>query len=90
MHYESIFASPAPRKVATTDSAVHAPTDAHRAREQGRRVMPFNAFILGQHIPDAHLVMYPDASTGLSRSTPKNFLSTRDAFSTERTTQRSL
>jgi pimeloyl-ACP methyl ester carboxylesterase len=74
MHYESIFASPAPRKVATTDSAVHAPTDAHRAREQGRRVMPFNAFILGQHIPDAHLVMYPDASHGAQSQYAEEFL----------------
>ena len=27
-------------------------------------VMPINAFILAQHLPDAQLVMYPDASHG--------------------------
>ena len=27
-------------------------------------VMPINAFILAQHLPDARLVMYPDASHG--------------------------
>jgi pimeloyl-ACP methyl ester carboxylesterase len=27
-------------------------------------VMPINAFILAQHLPEAQLVMYPDASHG--------------------------
>jgi pimeloyl-ACP methyl ester carboxylesterase len=27
-------------------------------------VIPINAFLLGQHLPDAQLVMYPDASHG--------------------------
>ena len=27
-------------------------------------VTPINAFILAQHLPDAQLVMYPDASHG--------------------------
>ena len=27
-------------------------------------VMPINAFLLAQHLPDAQLVMYPDASHG--------------------------
>ena len=37
-------------------------------------VMPINAFILGQHIPDAHLVMYPDASHGAQSQYAEEFL----------------
>jgi len=37
-------------------------------------VMPINAFLLGQHIPDARLVMYPDASHGAQSQYSDEFL----------------
>lgn len=37
-------------------------------------VMPINAFLLGQHIPDARLVMYPDASHGAQSQYADEFL----------------
>jgi len=40
-------------------------------------VTPINAFILAQHLPNAQLVMYPDASHGRSHSTRGSFWSMR-------------
>lgn len=37
-------------------------------------VIPINAFILSQHIPDAYLVMYPDASHGAQSQYAEDFL----------------
>jgi pimeloyl-ACP methyl ester carboxylesterase len=42
-------------------------------------VVPINAFLLGQHLPDAQLVMYPDASHGAA-STLTSFWSMRAYF----------
>ena len=43
-------------------------------------VMPINAFLLAEHLPNAQLAMYPDASHGLSRSTGRFFTITRGCF----------
>jgi pimeloyl-ACP methyl ester carboxylesterase len=37
-------------------------------------VRPINAFILAQHLPDAQLVMYPDASHGAQSRHARVFL----------------
>ena len=37
-------------------------------------VMPINAFLLAQHLPDAQLVMYPDASHGAQSQHAEVFL----------------
>jgi pimeloyl-ACP methyl ester carboxylesterase len=37
-------------------------------------VRPINAFILAQHLPDAQLVMYPDASHGAQSLHARVFL----------------
>jgi pimeloyl-ACP methyl ester carboxylesterase len=37
-------------------------------------VIPINAFLLGQHLPDAQLVMYPDASHGAASQHAELFL----------------
>jgi pimeloyl-ACP methyl ester carboxylesterase len=37
-------------------------------------VMPINAFLLEQHLPDAQLVMYPDASHGAASQHADVFL----------------
>jgi pimeloyl-ACP methyl ester carboxylesterase len=37
-------------------------------------VAPINAFLLAQHLPDAQLVMYPDASHGAQSQYAKVFL----------------
>jgi len=37
-------------------------------------VIPINAFLLAQHLPDAQLVMYPDASHGAQSQHAKVFL----------------
>ena len=37
-------------------------------------VRPINAFILAQHLPDAQLVMYPDASHGAQSQHARVFL----------------
>jgi pimeloyl-ACP methyl ester carboxylesterase len=37
-------------------------------------VIPINAFLLGQHLPDAQLVMYPDASHGAASQHANFFL----------------
>jgi len=37
-------------------------------------VIPINAFLLGQHLPDAQLVMYPDASHGAASQHAEFFL----------------
>jgi pimeloyl-ACP methyl ester carboxylesterase len=37
-------------------------------------VMPINAFLLAQHLPDAQLVMYPDASHGAQSRHAEVFL----------------
>jgi pimeloyl-ACP methyl ester carboxylesterase len=37
-------------------------------------VVPINAFLLGQHLPDAQLVMYPDASHGAASQHSEFFL----------------
>ena len=37
-------------------------------------VIPINAFLLGQHLPDAQLVMYPDASHGAASQHADFFL----------------
>jgi pimeloyl-ACP methyl ester carboxylesterase len=37
-------------------------------------VMPINAFVLAQHLPDAFLVMYPDASHGAQSQHAEVFL----------------
>jgi pimeloyl-ACP methyl ester carboxylesterase len=36
--------------------------------------MPINAFLLAQHLPDAQLVMYPDASHGAQSQHAEVFL----------------
>jgi pimeloyl-ACP methyl ester carboxylesterase len=40
-------------------------------------VIPINAFLLAPHLPDAQLVMYPDAATERNPSTRKSFSSMR-------------
>jgi pimeloyl-ACP methyl ester carboxylesterase len=37
-------------------------------------VMPINAFLLAQHIPNAQLIMYPDASHGAQSQHAEVFL----------------
>jgi pimeloyl-ACP methyl ester carboxylesterase len=37
-------------------------------------VMPINAFLLAQHLPDAQLVMHPDASHGAQSQHAEVFL----------------
>jgi len=37
-------------------------------------VIPINAFLLAQHLPDAQLVMYPDASHGAQSQHAEVFL----------------
>jgi pimeloyl-ACP methyl ester carboxylesterase len=37
-------------------------------------VIPINAFLLEQHLPDAQLVMYPDASHGAHSQHAEIFL----------------
>jgi pimeloyl-ACP methyl ester carboxylesterase len=36
-------------------------------------VMPINAFLLAQHLPDARLIMFPDANHGRPRNMPTSF-----------------
>lgn len=37
-------------------------------------VMPINAFLLAQHLPNAQLIMYPDASHGAQSQHAEAFL----------------
>ena len=46
------------------DIASDPPANLDRAWKQRVVVLPINAFLLAQHLPDAQLVMYPDASHG--------------------------
>ncbi|GLQ50953.1 alpha/beta fold hydrolase [Dyella flava] len=46
-------------------------------------VTPINAYILAQHIPNAQLVMYPDASHGAQSQYAENFLKQANIFLTE-------
>jgi pimeloyl-ACP methyl ester carboxylesterase len=43
-------------------------------------VMPINAFLLAQHLPDAQLVMYPDASHGAQSQHAEAFLAHAQLF----------
>src|ERR1700722_1853166 len=44
-------------------------------------VIPINAFLLAQHLPNAQLIMYPDASHGAYSQYAENFLEMRGCFS---------
>ena len=37
-------------------------------------VMPINAFLLAEHLPNAQLIMYPDASHGAQSQHGKDFM----------------
>jgi pimeloyl-ACP methyl ester carboxylesterase len=43
-------------------------------------VMPINAFLLAQHLPNAQLIMYPDASHGAQSQHADVFLETVRLF----------
>jgi pimeloyl-ACP methyl ester carboxylesterase len=43
-------------------------------------VMPINAFLLAEHLPNAQFIMYPDASHGAHSQHAKVFLHTRSCF----------
>jgi pimeloyl-ACP methyl ester carboxylesterase len=43
-------------------------------------VIPINAFLLAQHLPDAQLVMYPDVSHGAQSQHAESFSSMHDYF----------
>ena len=43
-------------------------------------VLPINAFLLAQHLPDAQLVMYPDASHGAQSQHAEIFLEHAQLF----------
>ena len=46
-------------------------------------LMPINAFLLAQHLPDAQLVMYPDASHGAQSQHAEIFLEHARLFLSE-------
>jgi len=43
-------------------------------------VNPINAFLLEQHLPDAQLLMYPDASRARTRNTGTCSLTVQDSL----------
>ena len=43
-------------------------------------VIPINAFLLAQHLPNAQLIMYPDASHGAYSQYAENFLENARLF----------
>jgi pimeloyl-ACP methyl ester carboxylesterase len=45
-------------------------------------VVPINAFVLGQHLPDAQMVTYPDASHGAASQHAGFFPNMRGSFGT--------
>ena len=42
-------------------------------------VLPINAFILAEHLPDAQLIMYPDSNHGAQSPTCRGLLEARQA-----------
>jgi pimeloyl-ACP methyl ester carboxylesterase len=43
-------------------------------------VIPINAFLLAEHLPNAQLIMYPDASHGAYSQYAENFLENARLF----------
>jgi pimeloyl-ACP methyl ester carboxylesterase len=55
-------AVPSSNRYATLRNIKHPTLIAHGTKDIV--VLPINAFILAQHLPDAQLIMYPDSSHG--------------------------
>jgi len=43
-------------------------------------IMPINAFLLAEHLPNAQLIMYPDASHAAYSQFAENFLENARSF----------